>query len=240
MGERLGDGALITIQHRQFTVQAERPLVFALIKLVASADMHVGILLRNLQFQLSFGRSVIGERSEDVGAAQQRLTSRRGGGQLADGRRGQIKRHFLFGKRGGRQTQGFGNAGAGFSRHTRRVTGFDVEFRQRDAGGRGFMRSKCARADLAFVAPGDLFLERHLGAQQLFAPQRGGVIEQGGAKLAPHLPRRHGEIQARDFGKLLRLGDALAALAAGFDGPVEIERGDPRRHALVRVEGVLR
>jgi len=81
---RLGFGnrPLILIEHGQFQHYAERPFVVALIVLVAGTQMHVGILFRDLEPELSLGGGVVAQRAENVRATPQRDPARFGGSEF--------------------------------------------------------------------------------------------------------------------------------------------------------------
>ena len=73
---------LILIEHGQFQNDPERPFVVALIVLVAGTQMHIGILFRDLELELSLGGGVVAQRAENVRATLQRDAARFGGSQF--------------------------------------------------------------------------------------------------------------------------------------------------------------
>ena len=99
---------------------------------------------------------------------------------------------------------------------------------QCNAGLGDFKIGDRASGELAFQQTDDIALRRFLPGQQRFGFARGVKIEQCGADAAAGLPRGRNKIPARGFGKMLRLGDAFAAFAGGFDRDVPRHAKNPR------------
>src|SRR5205085_1060492 len=70
--------AAVLIQNRKRNRKADRPFVCAAVKHVARREMHVWILLRDLDPERGFGRCVIFKRGENVSAISQSFATQRG------------------------------------------------------------------------------------------------------------------------------------------------------------------
>ena len=222
---RLGDRALILVQHRQGHGQAQRPLVVAGVAgvpAVARTEMDVGILIGDFKLKRGLAGGVFGQRAAHVGPVQQRLAADFRSGQLAAeiDSAGEGKSHAV--QRAQRQTERVGQLHARLGGLAGGVLPRQLRGVQRDAGLRDFITGHRAGGELAFEQPDDVALRRFLPRQQRFSFARGVKIEQRGADAAARLPRGGNKIPARGFGKMLRLGDAFAAFAGGFDGQSKV------------------
>src|SRR5262249_12937967 len=85
---RLADRPRVAVQYRELERDADRrPLVQALVVLVAGPDADVGVLPRDLEVERGLAGAVDGEGSEDVGTRLECLAAERGGQTIQVGRR---------------------------------------------------------------------------------------------------------------------------------------------------------
>ena len=94
---------------------------------------------------------------------------------------------------------------------------------------RDFITGHGAGGKLAFEQANDVALGQFLPGEQRFGFAGGIKIEPRRPHTAAGLPRGGNKIPTRGFGKLVGLGDALAALAGGFNRNVPRHSPNPRR-----------
>ena len=141
---------------------------------------------------------------------------------------GKISGHLHAVQRADRNADGFRQARARLGALALGVGQIKPGFLQGDAKGHRLRPRHRARPDLLLQERDDLLLDGNLVLQERLALPRRRIIEQAGAHVGPHLPGGDGDVQPRGFGKLPRLGDAIAPLAGRFQGHIETDGGKPR------------
>ena len=191
--------------------------------------MDVGILAGDFQLQGGLGRRVIGQGRQDVGAAQQRLAPHFAGGQAGGGGGVLWKIHGQFHalQRADRNADGLRQARAGLGPFALGVGEFKLGFLEGDAKSHHLRPGHRAGLDLLIQSRDDLLLDGNPALQERLALPRRRIIEQAGAHPGADMPGRGREVQARGFGQLPGLGDAMAPLAGRFQWHIETDGGEP-------------
>ena len=112
-------------------------------------------------------------------------------------------------------------------------------FFAKDDQRRDFRARDGASRESLFERLKNFVLGRGLFGQQIFLSRSSGGFQQALAQVASNLPGRGSEVEPGRFRKILRFGDAVAALARRLDGQVELDRRKPGRNSVRRVEIVF-